>query len=50
MGEEALNRRKDNNAFVCNYKVAPILDKQGQIMAYMGVQRDVTKQKMLEPY
>ena len=45
---EALNRRKDNNTFVCHYKVAPLFDSQGEIMAYMGVQRDVTKQKMLE--
>lgn len=45
---EALNRRKDNNTFVCHFTIAPLFDQQGEIMAYMGVQRDITKQKMLE--
>ncbi len=45
---DALNRRRDGSTFVCQFRVAPILDEQGEIIAYMGAERDITDQKNLE--
>jgi PAS domain S-box-containing protein len=45
---DVLNRRKDGSTFVCQFKVAPILNGKGEVMAYMGAQRDVTEHRKLE--
>jgi len=38
-----LNRRKDGSAFICECKVSPLLDENGTIVSYIGVQRDITE-------
>jgi PAS domain S-box-containing protein len=40
-----LNRRKDGSTFVNECKVSPLLDKEGRIVSYIGIQRDVTEQR-----
>ncbi|MFH1721636.1 MAG: PAS domain S-box protein [Candidatus Altiarchaeota archaeon] len=45
---EYLNRRKDKNTFVCEMSISPIKDAQGNAVAYVGVQRDITLRKQVE--
>ena len=45
---EGTSRRKDGSTFTCQYRVAPIFDDGGQIVAYMGTQRDVTEHRALQ--
>lgn len=39
---EALNRRKDGSTFYCQFRISPLINKNGDIYGYMGSQRDVT--------
>ncbi len=45
---ESLNRRKDGSTFVCEYKIFPLIDEDGQAYAYVGIQRDITSRKQAE--
>ena len=45
---ESLNRRKDGSTFVCEYKVMPLIDKNGGVYAYVCVQRDITDRRRME--
>ncbi len=45
---ESLNRRKDGSTFICEYSVMPLLDDEGKVQAYVGIQRDVTERKRAE--
>ncbi len=45
---ESLNRRKDGTTFLCEYKVIPLYNDNGDIYAYVGIQRDITRQKEQE--
>ncbi|MBT3380305.1 MAG: PAS domain S-box protein [Lentisphaerae bacterium] len=40
--ETCLNKRKDGTTFVCEFKVAPMRNSDGQPCGYIGVQRDMT--------
>ncbi|MFC1706222.1 PAS domain S-box protein [Planctomycetota bacterium] len=42
---EARNQRRDGTTFVCQFTVSPIFDGHGDILGYVGNQRDVTAQK-----
>ena len=42
---EALNRRKDGSTFVCQFRVSPLVDAAGEIVGYLGWQRDITEQR-----
>ena len=42
---EYLNKRKDGSTFVCEFKITPIKNNQGEIYAYSGIQRDITEKK-----
>lgn len=42
---EVLNRKKDGSTFTCDVTIFPILDKEGNIFAYAGSQRDITERK-----
>jgi PAS domain S-box-containing protein len=42
---ELKNRRKDGNIFDCELTVFPLIDKQGKIFSYAGIQRDITELK-----
>lgn len=37
-----LNRRKDKTTFICEFRISPIKNDQGEIYCYCAMQRDVT--------
>ncbi|HUV45852.1 MAG TPA: PAS domain S-box protein, partial [Dehalococcoidia bacterium] len=43
-----LNKRKDGSTFVCDFKVSPLSDKDGRVLGYIGIQRDITEQRRME--
>ena len=43
-----LNRKKDGATFICECKIAPHYDSDGQITAYICIQRDITRRKHWE--
>ena len=45
---ESLNRRKDGSTFHCDYRVMPMLDEEGRITGYVGLQKDITDRKIAE--
>jgi len=45
---ELVARRKDGDTFVVQITIAPVRDQRGQIIGYVGSQRDITQQKQLE--
>ncbi|MBW7989953.1 MAG: PAS domain S-box protein [Planctomycetes bacterium] len=45
---EVLNRKKDGSTFPCELMIFPLLDEQGNIIAYAGHQRDITERKKAE--
>jgi diguanylate cyclase (GGDEF)-like protein/PAS domain S-box-containing protein len=42
---ELLNKRKDGSTFICEMKINPLTNKNGEIYAYIGIQRDITEKK-----
>jgi len=48
MNGTVLNKRKDGSTFVCDFKVSPLSDKDGRVLGYIGVQRDITERKRVE--
>ncbi len=38
-----LNRRKDGTTFYCDFQVSQMVDKNGSVTGYIGIQRDVTE-------
>ncbi len=45
---QLLNRRKDGSLFHCLHSITPLWNDQGDVIAYMSSQRDVTLQKQAE--
>ena len=45
---EFTNHRKDGRRFVNELRMAPVLDDSGQLVAYIGIQHDVTARKRAE--
>lgn len=45
---ELTNRRKDGSLFPVSLTVSPIVDGQGRITHFIGIQRDMTEHKQLE--
>jgi diguanylate cyclase (GGDEF)-like protein/PAS domain S-box-containing protein len=45
---EILNKRKDGSTFICEFKITPIEDSEGEVYAYTGIQRDITDRKRQE--
>ncbi len=43
-----LNKRKNSTTFTCEFEISPLLNQKGETIAYISVQRDITKQKQLE--
>ena len=43
-----LNRRKDGTEFYCQHNITPLWDYQGEVVAYMSSQRDVTQRIQAE--
>jgi len=46
--EAVLNKRKDGSTFVCDFKVSSLSDKDGRVLGYIGIQRDITEQRRME--
>jgi PAS domain S-box-containing protein len=38
-----LKKKKDGSTFICGCKIAPYYDNEGQIVAYISINRDITK-------
>ncbi|MCE9620038.1 MAG: diguanylate cyclase [Planctomycetes bacterium] len=45
---EILNYRKDGTTFWNDLSISPVLDRQGQLIHFIGITRDVTERKRLE--
>jgi PAS domain S-box-containing protein len=45
---ELTNRRKDGTLFQTSLTVSPIVDNQGRLTHFVGIQRDITEHKRLE--
>ncbi len=45
---ETVNYRKDGSPFLLQWEIAPVRDEGGQIVNWVGTQRDVTDQRRLE--
>jgi PAS domain S-box-containing protein len=45
---EVTNRRKDGSQFEASITISPIIDAQGRLTHFVGIQRDVTEHKQLE--
>ncbi|MFH1700717.1 MAG: PAS domain S-box protein [Candidatus Zixiibacteriota bacterium] len=45
---EALNLKSDGSTFPCEFIIFPLVDAKGDIFAYVGNQRDITKRKQVE--
>ena len=39
------NTRRDGSQFVCEVKVSPVTDDTGAVIAYMGIQKDITDEQ-----
>lgn len=45
---EFLQKRKDGSTFMAEMKAQPMFDEEGKIVAYIGIQRDITERKQYE--
>lgn len=45
---EIMNQRKSGEAYVAEATISPILDEHGDVMFFVGVERDVTKAKEID--
>jgi PAS domain S-box-containing protein/putative nucleotidyltransferase with HDIG domain len=41
----APSKRKNGSTFICEFKICPICNEEGQISQYVGIQRDITDAK-----
>ena len=42
------NRRKDGSTFFCEFRISSLFDTEGNVSAYIGIQRDITDRKRAE--
>ncbi len=45
---EFQNRRKSGEKYIAEAQVSPILDKQGNVLFFVGIERDITKAKEID--
>ena len=45
---EIQDRKKDGEIFTAEIRIAPVLDKNGQILSFVGIERDITEAKRLD--
>lgn len=43
-----INRRKDGSKYLADLLITPVVDAQGEVASYLGIQRDVTQLHWLE--
>ena len=48
VSRQLLNRRKDGSLFYCLHSITPLWSDQGEVIAYMSSQRDVTQRLQAE--
>ncbi|MDP3882511.1 MAG: PAS domain S-box protein [Candidatus Staskawiczbacteria bacterium] len=44
---EIKDRKKDGDVFTAEIRIAPVLDKNNQILSFVGIERDITEAKRL---
>lgn len=44
-GLETLKLRKDGSSFYANITISPVKDEHGQVIAFVGIERDITEKK-----
>lgn len=45
---EVQNVRKDRSEYIAQLHISPILDEKGEVQFYVGVQRDVTRERQID--
>lgn len=45
---EIQDRKKDGDIFMAEIRIAPVLDKNGQILSFVAIERDVTEARRLD--
>ena len=45
---EVINRRKNGEHYVAEVTVSPVLDHQGEVKYFLGIERDITKEKEVD--
>lgn len=45
---EVVNNRKDGQPYTAEIKIVPILDSNGEVQFFVGIERDITKTKEIE--
>jgi PAS domain S-box-containing protein len=45
---EIQDRKKDGDLFTAEIRIAPVLDKNGKILSFVGIERDITEAKRLD--
>lgn len=43
-----INRRKDGSKYLADLLITPVVDAQGEVASYLGIQRDVPQLHWLE--
>jgi two-component system sporulation sensor kinase A len=47
-GLETLKLRKDGSSFYANITISPVKDEHGEVIAFVGIERDITEKKKAE--
>jgi PAS domain S-box-containing protein len=45
---EVTNHRKNGETYIAQTSIAPVLDDNGQVRYFVGIERDITKEKQIE--
>ncbi|MDD5639510.1 MAG: PAS domain S-box protein [Candidatus Pacebacteria bacterium] len=45
---EILNKRKDGSVYIAMVNISPILDKNGKVLFFVGIERDITREKEID--
>ncbi|MFA5080498.1 MAG: PAS domain S-box protein [Candidatus Paceibacterota bacterium] len=45
---EILNKRKDGSAYIAMVNISPVLDKNGKVLFFVGIERDITREKEID--
>ena len=45
---EILNKRKNGEKYIAEAKITPVIDKNGEVVFFVGIERDITKAKEVD--